>query len=175
VAPEISGESSSVPTLRTMFANERHCCAAYKNLLFSIENSEPTVQYIDATCQTVLELAREQGQQIGMMIVIRADSKPPDEKVRERIKSAVKIFGPHLLGFAHVVEGEGFLTAAKRAAMALLMATARFPFPIKVFRNVHEALPWLMNIAGDARPKGVTAGQLSVLVGELRQRHFEKL
>ena len=143
--------------------------ASCSNLIFAIENTEPSVAYIVALRTLIQQKSRELGRGLGLMVVIRSDTKPPSEEVREHIKNAAKAFGDHVLAFAHVVEGEGFLAAAKRAAFTLLMGTARVGFPIKVFRNVSEGMPWLVRTVGDAFDEDVSLTELVRLVEDFRR------
>jgi len=143
--------------------------ATYSNLIFAIENTEPTIAYIVALRTLIYQMNRDLGRGVGLMIVIRSDTKPPNEDVREQIKAAARSFGSDVLAFAHVVEGEGFLAAAKRAAFTLLMGTARLGFPIKVFRNVGEGMPWLVRTVGDAFDANVSMAELVRLVEDFRR------
>jgi len=144
----------------------------WSNLIFAIENTEPTVSYITALRTLIQQMRHDSGRGVGLMVVIRSDAKPPSDEVREQIKSAARSFHGDVLAFAHVVEGEGFLAAAKRAAFTLLVGTARLGFPIKVFRSVGEGMPWLLRTMGDALGEEITAGELQLLVEEFRRNHL---
>ena len=146
--------------------------ATCSNLIFAIENTEPSIAYIIALRTLIQQMSRERGRGVGLMVVIRSDTKPPSEEVRDHIKNAARSFGRDVLAFAHVVEGEGFLAAAKRAAFTLLMGTARLGFPIKVFRNVGEGMPWLVRTVGDAFDEDVSLAELLRLVEDFRRNQL---
>jgi hypothetical protein len=148
--------------------------ATHGNLIFAIEATEPSVAYIDALKNFVPQMTRDLGCGVGLMVVIRSDAKPPSEQVREHIKIAGRSFAPHVLAFAHVVEGEGFLAAAKRAAFTLVMSSARLGFPVKVFRNVAEGMPWLIHGVGNTFQQDIKRDELVRLVDDFRRRQFEK-
>jgi len=146
--------------------------ATCSNLIFAIENTEPSVAYINSLRILIGQMSRELGRGVGLMVVLHADTKPPSEEVREHIKSAARSFAPDVLAFAHVVEGEGFLAAAKRAAFTLLTTTARLGFPIKVFRSVAEGMPWLVRTVGDAFEEEVSMAELVRLVEDFRRNQL---
>jgi hypothetical protein len=148
--------------------------ATCSNLIFAIENTEPSIAYIVALRTLVQRMNRELGRGVGLMVVIRADTKPPSEEVREHIKATAKSFGSDVLAFAHVVEGEGFLAAAKRAAFTLLMGSVRLGFPIKVFRNVSEGMPWLVRTVGNAFEHNLSMAELVRLVEDFRRNQLDK-
>jgi hypothetical protein len=165
--------SAARRSLRTIRFGNDYCYAVYSNVVFGLERSEPTVSYIDGFNATILEVAREaEGHGVGLMVVIHADSKPPTDDVRKHIVRTARGFAPHVRAFAHVVEGEGFLSAAKRAAMTFIVTTARFGFPLKVFRNVPEAMPWLLSTLGENFMGDVRHDQLTALVEDLRKTQF---
>jgi hypothetical protein len=159
-------------SLRVITIDKDFTYGVYSNLVFGLESADPSIAYIDGFNRTIQEIVRQSGRKVGMMVVIHADAKPPTDEVRRHIVRTARGFAPHVAAFAHVVEGEGFLAAAKRAAMTLLMSTARFGFPLKVFSNVREAMPWLLTTVGSEFPEQVRADQLSTMVDELRRSQF---
>src|SRR5688572_31944567 len=160
--------------LRVYTVGQDFSYGIYANLIFGLESAEPSIAYIDGFHATIQKVVRERGQKVGMMVVIHSDAKPPSEHVRRHILRTAREFAPHVAAFAHVVEGEGFLAAAKRAAMALLMSTARFGFPLKVFNSVREGMPWLLSTLGHDFKERIRPDQLSELVEDLRRTQFAK-
>src|SRR5262249_39938676 len=114
----------------------------------------------------------DQERGVGFMVVIQAQAGPPSEEVRERIKQLTGSFGPHVRAFAHVVEGDGFLSAAKRAAMTLIMTASRFPFPLTAFSEMPAGMRWLMKRADVPRTGGLDPNAIVATVNELRRKHF---
>jgi hypothetical protein len=58
-----------------------------------------------------------------------------------------------------------------------LRSASSFPrlgFPLKVFSNLREAMPWLLKTVGPAFKEGIRHDQLSALVDEVRKTHFSK-
>ena len=166
--------STAHRSLRVISAGSEYAYVVFGNLIFGLETTEPSVPYIDGFHATVNNLVRAGNPGVGIMVVIRADAKPPSEAVRKHIVRVAREFGPHVLAFAHVIEGEGFLAAAKRAAMTFIMTSARLGFPLKVFSNLREAMPWLLKTVGPALKENIRHDQLSALIDEVRKTHFSK-
>ena len=168
------GRSAAHRSLRVISAGSDHAYVVFGNLIFGLESAEPSIVYMDGFKATVNNVVRAGASGVGIMVVIRADAKPPNEEVRKHIVRTAREFAPHVRAFAHVIEGEGFLSAAKRAAMTFIMTTARLGFPLKVFSNVREAMPWLLTTVGPALKEEIRHDQLTVMIEELRRTHFAK-
>jgi hypothetical protein len=168
--PEV--RSAAHRSLRVIAAGNEHGYVVFGNLIFGLESTEPSIPYINGFNATVTNLIRAGHSGVGIMVVIRPDAKPPSEEVRKHIVRVAREFAPHVLAFAHVIEGEGFLAAAKRAAMTFIMTTARLGFPLKVFSNMREAMPWLLKTVGPAFKENIRHDQLSALVEDVRKTHF---
>jgi hypothetical protein len=162
------------PEFGVAFADAAYRVLVCENIVVSVENVEPNAAYIMRLTRVMLDTANKSPNGIGFMTLIRSDAKPPDEEARIRIKRSIPDLTPHLRAFAHVVEGEGFLAAAKRSAMTFLMSTQRFSFPLKVFRSVSEAAPWLFKTMAEAAPRATSALHYAKMLEQLRREHFTK-
>lgn len=157
------------------FADSQYRALVYDNVIVSVENIEPSAFYIQRLTRVMLEIASRSPNGIAFVTLIRADAKPPDDAARAQIKQAMGDLTPYMRAFAHVIEGEGFLAAAKRGAMTFLMSTQRFKFPLKVFRSISEAAPWLFSTLDDAAPRAGGALQFARMLEQCRSEHFTKL
>jgi hypothetical protein len=167
-------ERSAHRSLRVIEAGNDYAYVVFGNLILGLESAEPSIAYMDGFKSTLDDIMRAGAPGVGIMVVIRADAKPPSEVVRRHIVRTAREFAPHVRAFAHVVEGEGFLSAAKRAAMTFVMTSARFGFPLKVFSNVREAMPWLLTTVGSDLEEKIGHHQLTIMIDELRRSHFSK-
>jgi len=168
------GRSAAHQSLRVIAAGSDYAYVVFGNLIFGLESVEPSIAYMDGFKSTVNDIVSAGASGVGIMVVIHADAKPPSEVVRRHIVRTAREFAPHVRAFAHVVEGEGFLSAAKRAAMTFVMTTARFGFPLKVFSSVREAMPWLLTTVGSDLKEQIGPHQLTIMIDELRRTHFSK-
>lgn len=168
------GRPAAHRSLRVISAGSDHSYVVFANLIFGLESAEPSILYINGFKSTIDTIMRAGAAGVGIMVVIRPDAKPPSEEVRKHIVRTAREFAPHVRAFAHVIEGEGFLSAAKRAAMTFIMTTARLGFPLKVFSNMREAMPWLLNTVGPAFTENIRHDQLTVMIDELRRSQFSK-
>jgi hypothetical protein len=164
--------SAAHRSLRVIAAGTDYAYVVFGNLVFGLESTEPSIAYINGFKATIDNLVRAGHAGVGVMVVIRPDAKPPSEEVRKHIVRVAREFAPNVLGFAHVIEGEGFLAAAKRGAMTFIMTTARLGFPLKVFSNLREGMPWLLSQVGPEFKEQIRHDQLSVLIEEVRRTRF---
>ena len=154
--------------VETVHADADHLVATAPRLVFSIENSEPTALHLGRVHALFRDLTRAQQGGVGMLVIIRDEARPPSEAVRLVITRIFSEMEGSLSGLAYVMEGTGFIAAAKRSALALMMIARRYRFPIKVFSKVEEALPWL------ATTVGFDAGGLVAEVERLRKAQYAK-
>lgn len=162
---EGSAKSTGVETVHS---DADHLVATAPKLFISIENSEPTVPHLGRVHALFRDLAQAHQGGVGMLIVIRDQARPPNEAVRLLITRMFVDMEGSLSGLAYVMEGGGFIAAAKRSALAVIMIAKRYKFPIKVFSTVTEAIPWL------AMTVGFDGGGLVPEVERLREAQYEK-
>lgn len=179
--PSSSPRSMQLPALspfmyrlRTLRADDDHRVLTCNNIVVGIENTPPTITYIDCVFGAIRDLAEEYGGGIGLMAVIRSDARPPDDMTRRHIIKVLTEMSGSMGGFAHVVEGEGFVAAAKRSALSLLVMAARTRFPLKIFRSPAEGLPWLITTLGGEQATGLSTRQLLGELTRLRDEQFAK-
>ncbi|MEI9953952.1 MAG: hypothetical protein WDO74_34500 [Pseudomonadota bacterium] len=101
------------------------------------------------------------------LTIIDRDAHAPDDVSRAHIRDTVTRNAAKIKAFAYVVEGEGFVAAAVRSALALISLAARYPFPLKVFGRVEGAVPWLLNRPGEDGGRA-SAAKLVDLANSLR-------
>ena len=161
-------------TLRTLYTDAERSLHAYQNVLVSIESVEPTLDTIERLNKAVQAAARLHPKGVGFLVVIHSDAKPPNDEARDQIKKALPVMGSNMKGVAYVMQGEGFLASAKRSVLTLIMTTARFSFPFKVFSGVHEASTWLFRTMADAAPR-TGALEFAAMVDEVVREQFGKI
>jgi hypothetical protein len=171
----LTNEQLVVSQLRITHADADHCMAVSGPIVVSIENSEPTVAHLERVFAAV-SLAGPKGtsHKVGVLVIIRDNARPPSDAARARI---VRLFGEiegRVGAFAYAMEGEGFAAAAKRSALALILAAKRLAFPMKVFRSAAEALPWMIRTLGGEKATGVTVDRLILAVQRTREEQFER-
>ena len=166
-------ETPQRPPVRIAYEDSVRCIGVCENVVFTVEDAEPTLQYLDELCRVVLSVSQRGGKGLGVLFAISSRCKPPSEAARAKIDRDRRMFDAHTKAAAHVLFGEGFLASAKRSALSLLFATSRASFPLKVFGDVNSAMVWLFNAMTDAAPRGVTATRLAASVDELCRTRFK--
>jgi hypothetical protein len=156
-----------------VYEDALRCIGVCENVVFTVEDAEPTLQYLDELCRVVLSVSKQGGKGLGVLFAISSRSKPPSDEARAKIERDRRLFDAHTKAAAHVLFGEGFLASAKRSALSLLFATSRTTFPLKVFGDVNSAMLWLFKSMADAAPRSVTASALAASVDELCRIRFK--
>ena len=91
------------------------------------------------------------GNRIVMLNVLAPDTGALlSTAAREAAAGLAKDGREHLMGAAHVVEGQGFGAAAARAVMSGIQLAVRARYPTKVFGSTSEALPWVAELLRQA-------------------------
>jgi hypothetical protein len=161
--------------LCTMHQDLTQCIVTYENIVVTVENVAPDVAAIERLDAALTSVAGQSPRGIGLMVIIRSDAKPPNEETRARIKAVIPKLNRSLRAIAHVTEGEGFLAAAKRSVLTLMISAQGHGLPLKVFRQVQEASPWLLRTMHDAAPADTSIGEFTAMISELRRSHFSAL
>jgi serine/threonine protein kinase len=158
--------------LRVRYEDPAYCVAVCESLVVAIEATEPKLSFLDDLSRVIDEVACKQPLGIGLLVIISSRSKPPDEAVRARISRDRRQHVRFMRAVAHVVEGEGFMAAAKRAALTLLVNASRKPFPLGVFDRVDPAVEWLFKTMGGAAPRRTAAAELAAAIRDVKVVRF---
>ncbi|HEY3256032.1 MAG TPA: hypothetical protein VGJ91_18865 [Polyangiaceae bacterium] len=116
-----------------------------ENAVLSYSSDGPNPRYLDAWTRTVERVVAQFRQGLLAITVIDCRAHAPDDASKAHIRNTIMRHAAELKAFAYVVEGEGFGAAAVRSALALISLAARYPFPMKVFGRVEEAVPWTLS------------------------------
>ncbi|HEV8244395.1 MAG TPA: hypothetical protein VGP93_01370 [Polyangiaceae bacterium] len=139
-----------------LYVDPHHATGVLGNVIISYSIAEPNMAYLENWIAGAQKLAVA-NELIACMTVIDSDAKPPSDAIRLEIKKTFASFGEKITGVAQVVEGKGFVAAAKRAAVSMIMLLARVPFPISCFGEVTEAAIWLCGQMQGANPQRLDA------------------
>jgi hypothetical protein len=129
--------------LRVLYLDEAHAVGALGEVLIMLSRAEPSLEFLQRTVRLIQDTAREHPEGLGLFVVISADAKPPSDAARQYFARSVTEYGQKVRAMARIVEGIGFLAAAKRSAIAMIQLVSRLPFPAKVFGTQTEAAVWL--------------------------------
>ncbi|HEY6559193.1 MAG TPA: hypothetical protein VI072_18040 [Polyangiaceae bacterium] len=158
--------------VRIVYEDAARCIGVCENVIFTIEDAEPPLEYLDELRRIVLNLGEKSGKTLALLFLISSRCKPPSDAVRAQIERDRQALEPFVKAGAHVVFGEGFRAAAKRSVLSLLFATSRHSFPVKVFAEVDPALAWLVKSLGDAAPRPAITNELAPAVAGLCRARF---
>jgi hypothetical protein len=106
---------------------------------------------------------------IGLLMLIGLGSPPPAGEDRS---AAMKMFGdfePKLKAMCSWVEGEGFVAAAKRSVLTLLMSRALRTKPVKGFSQIAQATDWMESQGKLLKFDCPTSEELQLAIEQSRQ------
>jgi hypothetical protein len=164
-------DTGTRPTLRMLHLDPVHCIAMFHDLLLSVSRGEPSLQFLQTAGRLIKEETQKWPDKIAVMIVINADARAPSDEARAHVKKTYPEFSEKLAGMVRVIEGEGFIAAAKRSAVAIIDLAMRLKCPTKVVGTVHEGGMWIMRQMGPADHRRYSALDIVMAVRELRTRH----
>jgi hypothetical protein len=127
-----------------VYADHEHAVGVYANTLISFSLAEPTRPYLDSWKENARKLVTTY-EHIAAVNVIDGSAKPPSDAVRFEIKQLIASLSANFLAIAIVIEGTGFLAAAKRSALSMITLMSRQPCPIRIFGTMPEAANWLIS------------------------------
>jgi hypothetical protein len=137
--PSHGPQTSSQPTI--VYTDDQHVTGVIENVLVSYSLAEPTRGYLDnwiLTARTIMSKGK-----MAALIVIDSEAKPPSDEIRVEINAKFQKLRDGIAAVAVVVEGRGFVAAAKRSAISLLTLLSRYPFPFRIFGDIVEGSSWL--------------------------------
>lgn len=87
-----------------------------------------------------------EGRIVVVMVLSPEASLALGGDARAEAEALVRSGRDHLLGLAHVVEGEGFAAAAARAVLSSIQLAVHAGYPIRVFGSLEHAMPWVSEL-----------------------------
>jgi len=162
------GESAKIRLSASVYQDAQHVISVYENAVLTCSNDAPNPAYLEAWTRTV-ELVKDRFP-AGLLAVtiINSHVRAPDDASRAHIRATVLRHAAEIEAFAYVVEGEGFRASAVRSALSLMSLAARYPFPLKVFGHVEEAVPWMLSHSTKGAPRGLDPAKLIAAANSLR-------
>jgi len=139
------GQNAKIRLGVPVYQDADHVISVCENTVLAYSVRAPNPQFLDAWTRTMDLLAERFPSGVLVITIIERRVQPPDEVSRTRIRNTVLRHAAQIKAFAYVVEGEGFGAAAVRSALSLISMAARYPFPMKVFGVLEEAVPWMLN------------------------------
>jgi hypothetical protein len=138
-------ESAKIRLGEPVYRDAQHAISVCENAVLTYSNDAPNPRYLEAWTRAV-ELVTNQFQS-GLLVltIINQHVRAPDDASKTHIRNTILRHAAEIKAFAYVVEGEGFGAAAVRSALSLISLAARYPFPLKVFGGVEEAVPWMLS------------------------------
>jgi hypothetical protein len=129
---------------KVIYTDEGHAFGTVGNVIVTFSIAEPTPGYLDHWMRTAKRLIAANGKSAALNL-IDGTAKPPGDAVRTRLNQILIGLGTDFMGIACVVEGKGFVAAAKRSALSMIALVARSPTPMRIFGESLEGSVWLVS------------------------------
>lgn len=164
------GESANLRLGEPVYQDAQHVISVFENTVLTYSNDGPNERYLEAWTHAVERVASRFPAELLGLTLINHRAHAPDETSKAHIRRTILQHAAELKAFAYVVEGEGFGAAAIRSALSLISLAARYPFPMKVFGRVEEAVPWMLNHPSRRASNASDATNLVNIANSLRDQ-----
>jgi hypothetical protein len=104
----------------------------------------PRKEEIEGLTQSVTQLRKRSQKPIALFLFVPVDAASPAGSDYQTAKQGFLSLVPDLAVSAWVMEGSGFVAAAKRALTAFLTSSMLGKVPTKVFSTPREAASWMV-------------------------------
>jgi hypothetical protein len=136
------------PQLRELVREVAHSICAYGNIVIMHSAAPLEREFCQRGLQAILRHASAYPAGIGLLIMVSADEPPPSDATRQLIRDSYSAMKEVVVGGVLVLDGEGFVAAAKRSIMTLISGGMSQPFPMRVASTVSEGATKLSNMLG---------------------------
>jgi hypothetical protein len=155
---------------RVLYEDGINIVGMFQDVQISISSGEPSPEFLRSAARFAKDEAAKLPHGMGLMIVINAETRAPSDEAREYMKKMYPQLSGHVSALVRVVEGEGFVAAAKRSVITLIDLTLRLKCPTKVVGTVEEGTAWLLKQLESERSRKYDPADLVRAVRELRRR-----
>ncbi len=115
----------------------------FGSLLVMVWRGQVTAKSVDFTNALERALIQQQGKVTVIGIITELSGGVPDAEMRDKAKAAMKEFQANVRGTALIIAATGVKAVLFRTFLAGLTLIIDFDSPMKVFRGVGEAVPWV--------------------------------
>jgi hypothetical protein len=136
-----------------------------------LPSGPPRKEEIDGLIEAISTLRKRRGQRpVALFLVVPSDAASPQGADYAVAKAGFQLLAKDLVVSSWVMEGTGFMAAAKRGLTAFLTSSLLGHVPTKVFGHVHEGARWLQQQSKQFQFECPEASELSGEVRELYDR-----
>lgn len=160
------------PQLRELVREVAHSIHGYGNVIIMHSAAPLERDYCQRGLQAIAKYAASFPHGLGLMIMVSANEPPPDDATRQVIRDSYNEMKEVVIGGVLVVEGEGFVAAAKRSVMTLISSSSSRLFPMRVASTVNEGATKLANVLGARLDPTLTAEQIAAAAASVKSSPY---
>lgn len=135
-----------------------------------VPRAPPQPEMTGGLQRAVEELQLRNGRKVALFLLVPADAPSPAGGDREAAAGHFRRMQADLGLCAAVLEGSGFVAAAKRSLVTYILGSMLGKLPVKVFSDVREAATWLADEAPSRDVRSPMAFDLIRFARRLRDR-----
>jgi hypothetical protein len=158
---------------RVIYAGAEHCLAVIGPVYTLIANGDPTEALVNQSERALDELEKAYGKACGMLVVVKSNVRPPSEAARHVIRRVMADCARAVVCGAWAIEGQGFVAAANRGALSMMMMLTHRQYPMKVYGTVRDAAGYVRTVLGNG--VGFSAGDLVSSFEQLRSDYVTQV
>lgn len=113
-----------------------------------VARDEPGPSLVPQTAKLMTEIKEKYQGRGAILVIVKADVRPPSEQARQRITESMRDCARGAICGGIVFEGTGFVAAAQRGALTMMLNLARLNYPLKVFGTLREATAYICSTLG---------------------------
>jgi hypothetical protein len=139
------------PLLRVLHRGDALVIGQLRDTCLSVWRAKPAPQTFSLQRSELVRVVRQFPGRASFVCVIEETCPPLDETLRRASVEMMGQLGKDLRAVACVIEGTGFKASIARSVLVGIQLLLRSPVPIRFFRSMEEAAPWLQGHPTAAR------------------------
>ena len=161
--------TTAAPQLVELIKARGHITCALGCIVIVYSGRSPDAAYLDRSAGIVNAYGTKFPDGLGLMVLISANEPPPDEPTRRAIQASYAAMQQSIRAAVLVVEGEGFVAAAKRSIITVLSLTNSLSFPIKVSGTPLDGAAKLAQLLGPRLAPGIDHESVASAAAQIRR------
>lgn len=130
----------------TLVGDAESSIGSARNIVFQTWREKATVERATLMHELIQKLHASTGQPVGVFVRVLKTCLTPQGDTRSRIQRAMAESADATVGWAVVIESDGFWGAAARAMTAGAHALSGSTVNLKIFGKLEQGVPWLAEV-----------------------------
>jgi len=124
------------------FNSERLRVGSWRNVFLILWRGKPQQEDVEVLRREYRAMALRSSEQFVAWVIIENMVSAPDDNVRRAITDSMDAVTDRIAASLAVLESQGFMAAATRAALSAMTLVLRRKYPTRFFATVPDAAKW---------------------------------